>query len=1030
MLKKRFLFALAIAGITGLSFGNLADFKETVPAATTTTIIECTGGGSESFENMPSNSSSYSTRTWTGDTGVTWEATDARTDQTLNGRAITLREGSLTNTAVITGGIDTLRFNYARVFSNNSTLRVFVNGVQYGGDITVSETTPTEFKEAIEVSGDVTIEIQNSGNRTLIDDLQWECSDAPAPTPAPELQLADACGVDHACGDYTIDFGSADVNEYKDAVFTVKNNGNEDLTVSALTMSDANFTVISPSVPFTVNPSESALVLIRFESATGGAKSGTLTLSNNDTDEAECIVNLTGTAVGLCAAPAIADELTTSNITSSSVDVTIDNSPADSFIAILSDTALTSGPSDTVSYNVGDSIGGGVVAYVGTSPSFTLSGLEEDTDYYLAVYAFNNVDCNGGPLYAAEPGEDEFTTEVAPCIGASESFENMPANSSSYTTRTWTGDNAVAWEATDARTDQTLNGRAITIREGSLTNTTAVTGGMGTLTFNYARVFTGNSTLSVFVNGVQYGTDITVSDESATQYSVAVDVPGDVTLEIVNTGNRTIIDDVQWDCYQVPNAPELQLLDNTFSTQACGDYTIDFGNVETGVNAEQTFTIQNRGLQDLVISDLVLSDASYTIVSPVSTSFTLPADGTQDVTIRFNNATVGTYPATLTISSNDADEASCVVNLTANAQAPCVAPDADGSFNSSNITDTSADVSVTGNAPASGFIALVILSDDGTGVAGTPVDGTAYEVGDMLGDATVMYVGSSASFTISGLEASTSNPVFIYTYNDTDCVGGPVYSSTNIEDEIQTEETPCTGGSESFDNLGSNSSSYSVRTWTGDNGIVWTANDARTDQTLNGKAIAVRTGTLENVSTISGGIGTLTFNYARVFSGNSTLKVFVNGVQYGGDVTVSETTPTQFSAVVNVSGDATIEIQNSGSRTIIDDVAWDCYSGTSARPGTTVENATQNDIFTETTTTATAKEVVLYPNPNGGEFQVELPSLTTAAQVDVFDALGKQVFSKNIEGKETVNLENAGKGIYMVVITSGNNVTTKKVVIK
>ncbi|AXG74454.1 choice-of-anchor D domain-containing protein [Flavobacterium arcticum] len=1027
MFKKRFLLALALAGITGLSFGNLNSIKGLVAAETTTaTIVECTGGGSESFTDMPANSSTYATQSWTGDNSVAWEATDARTDQELNGRAIALREGSLTNTSTVSGGIDTLRFNYARVFTGNSTLKVFVNGVQYGADVTVSETTSTEFKQAIEVSGDVVIEIQNSGNRTIIDDLVWDCSDAPAPTPAPELQLADACSADQACGEYTIDFGSVEVNNYKDAVFTIKNTGNQDLSVTALTMSDANFTIVSPAsgdLPLTVAASDSAIVLVRFEGSTGGVKSGTLTIASNDSDEASCVINLEGIALASCVAPAIADELSTSNLTSSSIDVAISNAVADSFIAIVSDGTITGAPVDGVNYEVGDALADGVVAYIGSSASFTISDLEEDTDYTLAVYAFNSTNCIGGPLYASGAGEDEFTTETAPCIGGSESFENMPTNSSSYITRTWTGDNGVAWEATDARTDQELTDRAIALRVGSLTSTSTISGGIGTLSFDYARVFTGNSVLKVYVNDVQVGADVDVTSDVASTYSVAVDVAGDVVIEIENSGNRTIIDNLAWDCYTVPNAPELQLIDSNLANQACG-FNLDFGNVEVDTDNTLTFTIQNRGLQDLIISDIVSSDASYTITSPASTSFTLSANTTQDVTINFANVTAGAYSATLTISSNDADEASCIVNLNATAQDLCVAPAVADELSTSNLTSSSIDVAIS-NAVADGFIAIV---SDGT-ITGAPVDGVNYEVGDALAGGVVAYVGASASFTVSDLVEDTDYAIAIYAYNDTNCIGGPAYASGAGEDSFTTESAPCVGGSESFDNMGSSSSSYSTRTWTGDNGLVWTATDARTDQDLTGDAICVRTGSLSNVTAVPGGIGTLSFNYARVYSGNSTLQVFVNGAQVGTDITVSDTAPTLFSEAVNVSGDITIELVNSGGkRTIIDDIAWDCYAGVGARPGTAVENVIEENNFIQTTTAD--KEVVLYPNPNEGEFQVELTSIDAAAQVEVFDTLGKQVLSQKVVGKETINLENAGKGIYMVVITSGDNVTTKKVVIK
>ncbi|OIQ18018.1 MAG: hypothetical protein BM557_07305, partial [Flavobacterium sp. MedPE-SWcel] len=67
--------------------------------------------------------------------------------------------------------------------------------------------------------------------------------------------------------------------------------------------------------------------------------------------------------------------------------------------------------------------------------------------------------------------------------------------------------------------------------------------------------------------------------------------------------------------------------------------------------------MKNAGLLDLTVSALTLSDATnYTIVSP-AVPFTLTADSTQDVTVRFNSATAAAYPATLTVVSDDADEA-------------------------------------------------------------------------------------------------------------------------------------------------------------------------------------------------------------------------------------------------------------------------------------------------------------------------------------------------------------------------------------
>jgi len=131
--------------------------------------------------------------------------------------------------------------------------------------------------------------------------------------------------------------------------------------------------------------------------------------------------------------------------------------------------------------------------------SFTVNSLVANTTYCFKIIAkdaagnqsnFSNEDC-------------ETTTNNGTSGSAceSESFENMPSNSSSYSNRNWAGDSGFDWNATEARTDQTINGRAITIRDGALIAPT-VSGGIGTLTVVTQRVFSGDTgTFDLNVNG-------------------------------------------------------------------------------------------------------------------------------------------------------------------------------------------------------------------------------------------------------------------------------------------------------------------------------------------------------------------------------------------------------------------------------------------------------------------------------------------------------------------------------------------------
>ncbi|MEO6820683.1 MAG: hypothetical protein ABI266_00870, partial [Ginsengibacter sp.] len=41
--------------------------------------------GKETFSKLADSATNYDTRNWTGDNGLPWKATDARTDQLING---------------------------------------------------------------------------------------------------------------------------------------------------------------------------------------------------------------------------------------------------------------------------------------------------------------------------------------------------------------------------------------------------------------------------------------------------------------------------------------------------------------------------------------------------------------------------------------------------------------------------------------------------------------------------------------------------------------------------------------------------------------------------------------------------------------------------------------------------------------------------------------------------------------------------------------------------------------------------------
>ncbi len=195
-----------------------------------------------------------------------------------------------------------------------------------------------------------------------------------------------------------------------------------------------------------------------------------------------------------------------------------------------------------------------------SNTSFTVNGLTADTNYCFTIKAkdeagnesgFSNQDC-------------EMTTDngsgSSDCL--TETFENLGTSSGSYSIVNWTGDQGGSWSATDSRTDQTLNNRTITVRNGVLTLPTT-SGGIGTLTVTTQRVFGGSSgTFNVNVNGTLVGT-IDYDDTVQTITIPNINVENSVSVVIdSNSGgssHRVSFDDLSYTCYSALSVEEFDI---------------------------------------------------------------------------------------------------------------------------------------------------------------------------------------------------------------------------------------------------------------------------------------------------------------------------------------------------------------------------------------------------------------------------------------------------------------------------------------
>ncbi|GEJ45674.1 MULTISPECIES: endonuclease [unclassified Chryseobacterium] len=315
-----------------------------------------------------------------------------------------------------------------------------------------------------------------------------------------------------------------------------------------------------------------------------------------------------------------------------------------------------------------------------------------------------------------------------------------------------------------------------------------------------------------------------------------------------------------------------------------------------------------------------------------------------------------------------------------------------------------APTNVIANNPTSNSIAVSwTAATDNVGVA-------SYQV----------YANGNLAATVSGTTTSTTvnslSPLTQYTFYviAKDAAGNSSpQSTTATETTLDGSTGGGSCGTEDFSTMQDGSSlpsSYATRTWTNNN-ITWTATLARTDETINGKAVCTNKGTLTS-SVVSGGVQTLTLTTQRKYNGNNgNLNVLINNVTVGTIPYSSTVTTTTIN--VNVGGDVTIQIvnPNNGDRVAMDDLSWTCF-GTLA----TAETPKSKSEFT------------IYPNPvRNNELSVKGENLSKISKAEIYDLSGKliETITNPFRYSNKINLKGMVKGTY---ILKTDNFSTKFIV--
>ncbi|WP_407403154.1 endonuclease [Chryseobacterium sp.] len=227
----------------------------------------------------------------------------------------------------------------------------------------------------------------------------------------------------------------------------------------------------------------------------------------------------------------------------------------------------------------------------GTTLSTTVQSLNAGTLYNFHVIA---KDASGNESPQSNTASETTLAAPAGSNCGSETFESIPTSTNpAYTSRTWTS-NGITWNATDARVDEVINAKAITIRNGYL-QSSAVSGGVGNLTVTTHLKYSGTSNnLNLLVNDVLVGV-IPYSATITTTTLSDLNIPGNATIKLVNpvTSNRVAIDDLSWTCYSVLGTTEAQ------KSASFSIYPNPVKNNEIFINGTQLEKVSKAEIYDL-----------------------------------------------------------------------------------------------------------------------------------------------------------------------------------------------------------------------------------------------------------------------------------------------------------------------------------------------------------------------------------------------------------------------------------------------
>jgi endonuclease I/predicted RNA-binding protein with TRAM domain len=687
----------------------------------------------------------------------------------------------------------------------------------------------------------------------------------------------------------------------------------------------------------------------------------------------------------------------------------------------------------------------------------TFDGLNTDTQYDFKIFPYTN---SGSNIDYKTDGTIPFVTgktDTLPAAGDTcgyETFDGLASGSSSYSNRSWTGQDGSTWTATDARTDQNLNGsNAICIRNGYVQSGT-IAGGISEITISTQRVFSGGSgNITIEINGTQVGS-VPYSDAVQTSTVSNIDIAGDIVLKLSSdNSDRIVIDDIIWKCFQCNSATAPDSITASFTdicegqsvtlsyfggngdtfnwySNSCGGTYIGSGdNISVSPTSTTTYfgrwenscstsECKNITINVSQLAEITQQPENQSVCEGDDVTFSISATG-ENLTYQWqkDGADIsGETQNTLTlnnITSADAGIYTCVVsgncnNVTSNGATLSIKAPAEITEQPENQSVCEGD-NVTLSITATGDDLAYQWQKNGTDLSGENLN-------TLTIDNVTLADAGKYTCKITACNVISSDTAIVSVTQNTTITQQPENQSVCEGENITLSITA------SGDNL-----SYQ---WQKDGADI----SGETQNTL----------TINNITSADAGIYTCVVSGTcnNITSDNAIISVLSNTAitEQPQDINVFVNDTAIF--FVSATGDnLTFQWQKDGTDiTNANNDTLYIYNVSNNDAGNyqCIVNGTCGQVTSDTAVLSLITKlyeanshIVIAPNPNSGNFVIKNLQNQNLTNIKIIDLTGKIIYSSKItENEHQVNLKNINSGLYILKISNSSKIFYEKIIIK